>query len=318
MVAIASGPLPERLRVLLLEDDPHDAALITQELRQSFGPVTLLHASATPASSSARCASSPSTSSWSIACCPRSAARRRSGWRAASPPTSRRSSSRDPSTSRRAAGMIKAGAADYVLKDRLARLGPVDPPGPAGPARARASTSARCEALRQSEERYALAVRGANDGLWDWDLVRSEVYYSPRWKAMLGYDEGAVGARPEDWLDRVHPDDLPRLRHALHQHLTGVVPYFECEHRMRAGDGGWRWMLSRGPGRAGRVGPRLADGRVADRRGPAQAGGGAAHPRRPARRPDRPRQPHAARWTGCGWPWRATAGGRGERWPSAA
>ena len=78
-------------------------------------------------------------------------------------------------------------------------------------------------------------MRGANDGLWDWDLVRSEVYYSPRWKAMLGYEEGAVGARPEDWLDRVHPDDLPRLRRALHEHLTGVVPYFECEHRMRAG-----------------------------------------------------------------------------------
>ena len=244
MVAIASGPLPERLRVLLVEDDPHDAALITQELRQSFGPVLLLRVS--DAHEFERTLREQPFDVVLVDCLlpafRGAEAIRMAGSLAPDVPTIVVTGSLDEQG---AAGMIQAGAADYVLKDRLARLGPsirlalqVQ--------RVRAEHERATQALRQSEERYALAVRGANDGLWDWDLVRSEVYYSPRWKAMLGYEEGAVGARPEDWLDRVHPDDLPRLRHALHQHLTGVVPYFECEHRMRAGDGGWRWMLSRG------------------------------------------------------------------------
>ncbi len=105
----------------------------------------------------------------------------------------------------------------------------------------------RAEAeLRRSEERYALAARGTNDGLWDWDLATDRVYYSPRWKAMLGYDEHEVGDRPAEWLDRVHPDDLPRLQAKRSAHLDEDSPHFEDEHRMRHKDGSYRWFLSRG------------------------------------------------------------------------
>ncbi|MEE8544167.1 MAG: PAS domain S-box protein, partial [Gammaproteobacteria bacterium] len=62
-------------------------------------------------------------------------------------------------------------------------------------------------ALQESEERYALAVRGANDGLWDWNLETNEVYYSHRWKAMLGFEDADIENTPSAWLDRVHRDD---------------------------------------------------------------------------------------------------------------
>ena len=105
----------------------------------------------------------------------------------------------------------------------------------------------RAEAeLRRSEERYALAARGTNDGLWDWELATDRVYYSPRWKAMLGYDEEEVGTRPAEWLERVHADDVPRLQSKMAAHLEGTSPHFEDEHRMRHKDGSYRWFLSRG------------------------------------------------------------------------
>ncbi|HEY6010959.1 MAG TPA: PAS domain S-box protein, partial [Nitrospirota bacterium] len=61
------------------------------------------------------------------------------------------------------------------------------------------------EALRESEERYALAARGANDGLWDWDLRANRIYLSVRWKSMLGYGENMIGDDPQDWFGRIHP-----------------------------------------------------------------------------------------------------------------
>ena len=103
------------------------------------------------------------------------------------------------------------------------------------------------EALRESEERYALAARGANDGLWDWNLKTDEVYFSPRWKSMLGYEDGDIGTTPDEWFRRVHPDDLAqRCSRSLQDHLEGRTPTFESEHRMRHKDGGYRWVLSRG------------------------------------------------------------------------
>jgi len=101
------------------------------------------------------------------------------------------------------------------------------------------------EALRASEERYALAVNGANDGLWDWDLERDGVYFSPRWKAILGYRKEEIGGRIEEWLDRVHPEDLERLRTALTDHLEGRTPHFECEYRVYTKSGQMLWVLSR-------------------------------------------------------------------------
>jgi diguanylate cyclase (GGDEF)-like protein/PAS domain S-box-containing protein len=102
------------------------------------------------------------------------------------------------------------------------------------------------EALRASEERYALAAQSVNDGLWDWNLKSNEVYYSQRWKAMLGHDDGDIGNTPFEWFRRVHPDDLAQMQTLLQDHLEGRSPTFESEHRMRHKDRGYRWVLSRG------------------------------------------------------------------------
>ena len=101
-------------------------------------------------------------------------------------------------------------------------------------------------ALRESEERYALAARGANDGLWDWNLASNEVYYSPRWTSMLGCDHGEVGATPDDWLNRIHPDDVERVRAAIAAHVAGEAPHLETEYRVRHHDGHYVWVLCRG------------------------------------------------------------------------
>jgi diguanylate cyclase (GGDEF)-like protein/PAS domain S-box-containing protein len=102
------------------------------------------------------------------------------------------------------------------------------------------------EALRKSEERYILAAQGANDGLWDWNMQNNQVYYSPRWKAMLGYEELEISDSPEEWLDRVHPVDKPALKLTMEAHLTGQFSHFEHEHRVQHRDGNFRWMLTRG------------------------------------------------------------------------
>lgn len=102
------------------------------------------------------------------------------------------------------------------------------------------------EALRESEERYALAVQGANDGIWDWNLRTGDFYFSPRWKAMLGYKEHEIQATRAEWLSRIHPDDFKRVEHEIKAHLEGLTPHFENEHRMYHRDGSYRWMLSRG------------------------------------------------------------------------
>ncbi len=102
------------------------------------------------------------------------------------------------------------------------------------------------KALRESEERYALASKGANDGLWDWDLKTNEIHFSSRWKGMIGYDDGEVGNAPEDWFDRIHPEDLDRVKVELNAHLDGASPHFQSEHRLLHKDGTYRWVLSRG------------------------------------------------------------------------
>lgn len=100
-------------------------------------------------------------------------------------------------------------------------------------------------ALLESEERYALAARGANDGLWDWNLKTNEVYFSPRWKSMLGCRDD-IGNSLSEWFDRVHPQDIKRLKATLSAHLKGITLHFENEHRMLHQDGTYRWVLSRG------------------------------------------------------------------------
>jgi diguanylate cyclase (GGDEF)-like protein/PAS domain S-box-containing protein len=112
------------------------------------------------------------------------------------------------------------------------------------------------EALRESEQRYALAVRGANDGIWDWNLRTGEAYFSPRWKAILGYEDSELENRPEVWLDRVHPEDVERVKAGILAHCEGRSSHFEDEHRVRHKDGTYRWVLTRG------FAERDAEGRV--------------------------------------------------------
>lgn len=101
-------------------------------------------------------------------------------------------------------------------------------------------------ALRESEERYALAVQGANDGIWDWNLNTNKLYFSSRWKSMLGYSDEEISDSPKEWFTRVHPEDIERLRLDISAHIKGTTQNFENEHRILHRDGSFHWMLSRG------------------------------------------------------------------------
>ena len=102
------------------------------------------------------------------------------------------------------------------------------------------------EALRESQQRYELAARTTNDGLWDWNLESNQIDLSPRWIAMLGLNPVAVGSRPEEWLDRIHEDDRATVRKLISTHLESQSAEFESEHRLLHGDGRYRWVRSRG------------------------------------------------------------------------
>lgn len=101
-------------------------------------------------------------------------------------------------------------------------------------------------ALRESDERYALVVKGTNDGIWDWNLSTQEVYYSPRWKAILGYTDEEIGNSPKEWLSRVHPGDRKHLEAAISTYLQSNEPHFEHEHRILHKNGTYCWVLTRG------------------------------------------------------------------------
>jgi diguanylate cyclase (GGDEF)-like protein/PAS domain S-box-containing protein len=116
------------------------------------------------------------------------------------------------------------------------------------------------EALRRSEERLTLAAEGAGDGLWEWDLNAKELYCSGRWRAMVGLPATAAVVKPEEWLTRVHADDIAPLKEALEAHLAGKTEHLEHEHRIRHEDGSYRWFLCRGVAarQANRRGARIA------------------------------------------------------------
>jgi diguanylate cyclase (GGDEF)-like protein/PAS domain S-box-containing protein len=103
-------------------------------------------------------------------------------------------------------------------------------------------------ALRESEERYALAAQGANDGLWDWNLSTNAIYFSRRWKEILGYHDEEINNNPEEWLDRIHPDDKENAEVKLFTHMEGLTPQYKNEHRIKHKDGTYRWVLCRGVG----------------------------------------------------------------------
>jgi len=101
-------------------------------------------------------------------------------------------------------------------------------------------------ALRESEERYALAVAGSNEGIWDWNLTNDLAYFSPRWHMLVGCEGGAEQANVSYWFDRVHPDDKPGLQAALEIHFADTRKHFEYGHWVKHEAGSYRWMLARG------------------------------------------------------------------------
>src|SRR5581483_6056045 len=110
--------------------------------------------------------------------------------------------------------------------------------------------------LSKLEERTTLSQAAANDGLWDFDVENNEVYFSPRWKAMLGYADEDMRGSP-DWRSLVHPDDLSRVQAAIRDHVAGKTTIFESTHRMRHRNGEWRWVSSRATARVDKHGRLL-------------------------------------------------------------
>jgi diguanylate cyclase (GGDEF)-like protein/PAS domain S-box-containing protein len=102
------------------------------------------------------------------------------------------------------------------------------------------------ESLRESEERYALAARGTNDGLWDWKLATGEVYFSSRWNHMLGHHDHDRWSDPDEWFNLIHPADRDRVKAEIAAHLEGQTPEFASEYRMRHMNGSYIWVLTRG------------------------------------------------------------------------
>jgi PAS domain S-box-containing protein len=101
-------------------------------------------------------------------------------------------------------------------------------------------------ALHASEERWQLALQGANDGIWDWDLVADTLFYSSRLLEMLGYGDGEWGDRLASWRDRVHPDDREAVLNAIQAHFDRKTEFYCTEHRLRCKDGSYKWILDRG------------------------------------------------------------------------
>ncbi|HEU4529714.1 MAG TPA: EAL domain-containing protein [Steroidobacteraceae bacterium] len=110
--------------------------------------------------------------------------------------------------------------------------------------------------LMSLEERNELAMHTGNDGLWDFDATSNRVYFSPRWKAMLGFGPEEMNNSP-DWRQLVHPDDMPRVQAAIRDHVAGKTPIFESIHRMRHRSGEWRWVVSRAKARVDKTGRLL-------------------------------------------------------------
>ncbi len=144
-----------------------------------------------------------------------------------------------------AVSLLKSGAQDFILKTNLARLVPAIE-RECREVEARRGRREAEQARRVSEERYALAARGTNDGLWDWDLIAGTLYCSPRWKAIVGCEADELSGRPDDWLALIHPDDRPAVDLAIATHLAERSAHLAVEHRLRHRDGAWRWVLARG------------------------------------------------------------------------
>ncbi len=145
---------------------------------------------------------------------------------------------------------IESGAQDYLLKgnfdtDTLVRA-----------IRYAISRSRLEQRLQDSEERWRFALEGTGDGMWDWNVQSGEVFFSRRWKEMLGFAEDEIDNSLDAWKERVHPEDMPRVMADLQAYFDDKTPSYANEHRVLCKDGGWKWVLDRGM-----VISRTADGK---------------------------------------------------------
>jgi len=102
------------------------------------------------------------------------------------------------------------------------------------------------ESARRNEERWQLALQGTSDGIWDWDARTGQVFFSARWKEMLGFDDDELPNCVETWEQLVHPDDLTEVKASVRRHLRRLTPAYEAEYRLRCRDGRYKWILARG------------------------------------------------------------------------
>ena len=101
------------------------------------------------------------------------------------------------------------------------------------------------EALRQSEERWQLAIAGSNDGIWDHNVITNTHFLSPRCLEIVGYDFEEIDTF-DKWLSYVHPDDVALLEENFQKHINRETPYYSCEYRIRCKNGSYKWLLARG------------------------------------------------------------------------
>lgn len=102
------------------------------------------------------------------------------------------------------------------------------------------------ESLSVNEERLELLFEATTDGVWDWNLLTDEMFFSPRWLESLGYQPGELESNSDSWKSLVHPEDLPKIMAALNAHLEGKTEGYQCENRILQKDGTWRWNLDKG------------------------------------------------------------------------
>jgi diguanylate cyclase (GGDEF)-like protein/PAS domain S-box-containing protein len=134
---------------------------------------------------------------------------------------------------------FEVGANDYITK-------PINFPVAMVRIKCQVASKRLSTQLRTSEMRYSLSAQGSNDGLWDWDLQTNRIYFSERWKSILGLEPDEVGDRPEEWLDRIHAEDRSHVEQMLTAHRESKTAQFECEYRILHRDNSYRWVLTRG------------------------------------------------------------------------
>jgi diguanylate cyclase (GGDEF)-like protein len=134
---------------------------------------------------------------------------------------------------------LESGANDYITK-------PIDFKVALARIRFQLTRKRAEDARRQSEERYAMAEQATRDGLWDWNLITGEVYFSPRWRQMVGLSESAAADNVQTWFSRILGRDREALLAAVQLHLSGQADTLQCSYRMLDTSGGLRWMLCRG------------------------------------------------------------------------